>query len=285
MMPVIYILAALLILYFINKLNNSYIDTQIFTIRSSKIPDELCGKRVLLISDLHNNHFGKKNLKLKKKIYDIGADAVISAGDLFDRSHDNGYSKELCRWLSKRYDFYLIKGNHEENLKHSDPELYKTINTGVFSEELMDDESIGFHGAVLYGLNLPESNYKRFNAEPVSVDLITDALGAADKTAYNILTVHNPADCESFFEWGADLVLSGHLHGGFIRFFGRGIITPQLKFFPKYSGGMYKPHEDKYLVISRGLGATYSNLRIFNRPELIVLEFQNDNNNKCTGEG
>lgn len=276
---VIYFIALVLILYFINKLNNGHIQIQQFTVISPKIPKELCGLRILLISDLHNNHFGKDNLKLKKQIYDINPDAVICAGDLFDGTHDNEYSKEMCRWLSKRFDFYLIKGNHEENLKFSDPELYDMINTGDFSEELMDDESIAFHGAVLYGLNLPKESYARFDAKPITKDFITKVIGVPDESAYNILAVHNPADYKACFEWGADLILSGHLHGGFIRLFGRGVITPQLKLFPKYSGGIYSPLKDRFLVISRGLGATYSNLRIFNRPELVILEFSNTPNN------
>mgnify|MGYP000582777615 CR=1 FL=1 len=55
--------------------------------------------------------------------------------------------------------------------------------------------------------------------------------------SYHILLAHNPSYMEAYKEWGSDLILSGHLHGGCVRLPGiGGVITPQAFLFPKYSG-------------------------------------------------
>ena len=67
-------------------------------------------------------------------------------------------------------------------------------------------------------------------------------------------------------------MLSGHLHGGIVRIPGwRGVITPQVCLFPKYSGEMTQ-EDGKSIIVSRGLGTHTINFRLFNVPEVIVLE-------------
>lgn len=73
---------------------------------------------------------------------------------------------------------------------------------------------------------------------------------------------------------GADLILSGHFHGGVLRLPGiGGLIAPDFRLFPKYSGGIYK-EANQTIVVSRGLGVHSMPLRIFNPPELLALHFQ-----------
>ena len=71
---------------------------------------------------------------------------------------------------------------------------------------------------------------------------------------------------------GADLILSGHLHGGLVRCPGIGaVVTPQGFLFPKYSGEMRREGEQT-IVVSRGLGSHTINIRLFNMPEVIAIE-------------
>ena len=81
-------------------------------------------------------------------------------------------------------------------------------------------------------------------------------LGAAGD-GYQILLAHNPLWAKAYADWGADLVFSGHVHGGIIRlpFFG-GILSPERRFFPKYSAGVYdlsgcKPVSYTHLDVSK----------------------------------
>ena len=70
---------------------------------------------------------------------------------------------------------------------------------------------------------------------------------------------------EAYKEWGSDLILSGHLHGGCVRLPGiGGVITPQAFLFPKYSGEMTVEREQT-IIVSKGLGTHTFNVRLFNQ--------------------
>ena len=89
--------------------------------------------------------------------------------------------------------------------------------------------------------------------------------------AFHILLAHNPVYFDTYAAWGADLTLSGHLHGGIIRIPGiGGLITPQAQLFPKYDRGLISVN-GKYMVVSAGLGEHTVPIRIFNPPQLILI--------------
>ena len=68
-------------------------------------------------------------------------------------------------------------------------------------------------------------------------------------------------------------MVSGHLswrnhsHSGV-----GGLITPQAKLFPKYSGELTE--EESYIAVSRGLGSHTVNIRLFNEAEIVALELK-----------
>ena len=77
-------------------------------------------------------------------------------------------------------------------------------------------------------------------------------------------------------EYGFDLVLSGHAHGGQWRFPGvqNGLFAPDEEWFPTYSGGEYDFHGGK-MIVSRGLARESTRIpRIFNRPELVFIKIE-----------
>jgi hypothetical protein len=60
---------------------------------------------------------------------------------------------------------------------------------------------------------------------------MTDMLGKASAFQYQILIAHNPEYFEKYAEWGADLTVSGHMHGGLMRLpFFRGCATESCVF-------------------------------------------------------
>ncbi len=70
---------------------------------------------------------------------------------------------------------------------------------------------------------------------------------------------------------GADLVLSGHGHGGVIRLpFTDGLLSTNRTFFPSYTAGLYREN-GSVLFATRGLGNVGRLFRLFNRPEIAVI--------------
>ena len=89
----------------------------------------------------------------------------------------------------------------------------------------------------------------------------------------NVVLAHRPERFPLYAGTGADVILSGHAHGGQVRLFGIGLYAPEQGVFPKYTSGIYTI--DKSLMyVSRGLGNTVIVPRVFNTPELDVLSFK-----------
>ena len=85
---------------------------------------------------------------------------------------------------------------------------------------------------------------------------------------------HDPDYFEEYSKWGADLTVSGHVHGGLIIIprFG-GLISPMIKFFPKYYKGDYTIG-DQHMIVSAGLGLHTLKIRVNNEPDLVTINLE-----------
>ena len=73
-------------------------------------------------------------------------------------------------------------------------------------------------------------------------------------------------------EYGFDLTLCGHAHGGQVRIplLLNGLYAPHQGWFPKYAGGNYSFDNGSHVIVSRGL--MIDNLpRVFDPPELVIV--------------
>lgn len=124
----------------------------------------------------------------------------------------------------------------------------------------------------IWGLEIPFTYFKKFNHNIATKEEVESLLDAKNVNQnYNILLAHNPVHMKAYVQWGADLTVSGHLHGGIIRIPGiGGLITPQVKVLPKYFAGLYHI-ANKAAVVTRGLGEHTVKIRVFNPPELSVI--------------
>ena len=133
----------------------------------------------------------------------------------------------------------------------------------------------------LCALELPLITYRKLKKVSVTPEEVADLTGRSmrkpvqdSSRPYCILLAHNPAYMDAYKSWGADLILSGHLHGGIVRIPGLGgLITPQAFLFPRYSGELTQ-EEDQSVIVSRGLGTHTIHLRLFNTPELVSVSLR-----------
>lgn len=235
-----------------------------------------------LLADLHNHSYGKDNERLLGAVDMIEPDIVLCAGDMLVGKKDQSMKTaiDFMTAVAAKYPVYYGNGNHEYRLRIY-PEIYgdmykeyeeALVAAGVHI--LANDKAIVPAGNTfvhVYGYELDRSYYRKFNCLELTKRQLEYTLGEVDKRRFNILLAHNPVYGDTYAQWGADLTVSGHLHGGIIRIPGiGGVITPQAKLFPKYDGGMYEI-EGRHLVVSRGLGGHTVNVRICNPPELVII--------------
>ena len=262
-----------------------------YMIKDKKIPKEFNGYKIVMMSDLHCASYGTDNEKLIKTVKDISPDIIIFAGDMIIGStrlmEYNLKVAELIKELSKTADCYYGIGNHEKRLNDNDEEHKKAWSD--YYNAVQPDENCGNvyildnrkkeiikDGAHMniYGLDLDNEYYERLSRIKPDVAKLSQLLGEADKNFFNILIAHNPDYFERYADWGADLTLSGHVHGGLVRLplFG-GVISPKLRLFPKYDYGLFQKN-DKAMILSNGLGSHSIKLRINNVPELVIITLE-----------
>lgn len=190
---------------------------------------------------------------------------------------------KLMEVLAKRYPVYYGNGNHEERLLWKSQEcpeagqIYKDYmkalkNCGI--HHLYNDTvKIEEGGSYLYlsGLEISERYYDKFDFPNMPVSYLEKHLGKCEKDSFHILLAHNPCYFDAYAAWGADLTLSGHLHGGIMRLpvLG-GVIAPSYQLFPKYDAGLFRKGK-KRLIVSVGLGSHSIKVRLFNPPKIDVI--------------
>ena len=254
-----------------------------YEVRSDKVSGDYT---FVFLTDLHDYVFGRDNERLIKVIDDIHPDAVLSAGDMFTARHRDGrfhpeVAFSLLKRIAEKYPLYVSNGNHEEKIKESKDLFGNAFDR--YKESLrregvvyLDNQSSDFKKDIrISGLCLSTDYFQKMSKKDMSPDHISKKLGnmtASEKERFQILIAHNPIYFDEYRNWGADLTVSGHVHGGIIRLpFIGGVISPAIAFFPKYDGGKYTK-DGSTMVLSRGLGTHTIHVRLFNPGEVSVIK-------------
>ena len=204
----------------------------------------------------------------------IAESLIFITGDLVSRTEtDLGKAERLLDELCKTAPVYICLGNHEQSM----PEPYYSRIIAIFEKSsavLLRNESthVSIKGRE-FTLSCYEPDYTTYKKNEAYNDLdrftsedIEAAIGRCGE-GLNLMLEHNPFFAEEYSKWGADFTFSGHVHGGVVRLFGRGMLSPERKFLPRYSKGKYTVG-NMQLHVSAGLGK----LRIFDPPEIVVYD-------------
>ena len=241
---------------------NCAVEVNEWVVESDKIPDAFDGFRIAQISDLHNGNFGPGNGKVLKLLAETEPDIIVITGDLLDsRNTDVGAALEFVRGAVEIAPCYYVSGNHESRV-----EAWRELRLGLLDlgVVVLEDEGVALEreGAeiLLAGVRDPD-----FGGD---FDAALEAVTA--RVGYTILLSHRPERMDRYAAAGADLVFSGHAHGGQIRIpFLGGLIAPHQGWWPEYDSGMYR-EGDTVMLVSRGVGNSIIPLRINDRPEIIL---------------
>ena len=251
-----------------------------YEIKSDKITKPC---RLVLLADLHNKSFGEGNERLLAAIDKAAPDGILVAGDMLTAMRGADYSRalSLMEKLSARYRVYYGMGNHEYRLG-----LYPDDYPGMYEGYMSGLKRAGIEPLINETAYLPECNiaicgaqidrayFRHFRRTPMETSYLPRLLGTPDGEIFQLLIAHNPVYFDAYAKWGADLVVSGHVHGGIMRLPALGgVLSPALTLFPKYDGGMFK-EDNSTMILSRGLSSHTPPVRIFNPGELIVIDLK-----------
>lgn len=264
-----YVLLLLLLVLFFHWSNHS-LQIQRFTYASPRLPAGFDGCVIVQLSDLHGAVFGEDNADLLREVRDIRPDYIFLTGDLLDRYRrtPHSYAAGLCRSLAEIAPTFFVTGNHEwalPDVRGLKRELAAAGATVLTNEYLTLER--GGDSILLAGIDDPNGY-----ADQKSPEELAQEIRAAEEDPFWLLLAHrNNYFPDRYSRLGADLVISGHGHGGLIRLpFTDGLISVERTLFPSYTAGFYTAGGAS-LFVSRGLGNSGPTFRLFNRPEIAVL--------------
>lgn len=252
--------------------NNSIVLTK-STYTNSKIPDEFDDFVICHISDLHNKEFGENQSTILKKINNISPDIIVITGDLIDRRKYNlDIAMTFINGAVEIAPVYYVSGNHEAwSNKYTDIKNSLTKAGVNVLDNSMTQLTVNGSSIDILGLSDPDFLTSNYIDGTDTAQMVLKLNQWSDNQNFKILLSHRPELFDLYAENNIDLIFCGHAHGGQFRLpFIGGLIAPDQGFFPKYTSGHYKQNTST-MFVSRGLGNSIIPLRIFNKPEIVVV--------------
>ena len=247
--------------------------------RTKKITQSV---KFAVVADLHAHVYGRDNDILIQKIKEQKPDIILVPGDMIVSRYPETYETayQTFEKLTEIAPVYFSNGNHESRISK-----VPVMQTEAFLEyenrvrklgvHILNNasEEVILHGGkfCISGLEIPLECYGKGSYEPLPEHFIRDVLGDAKQDAVQILMAHNPMFAKEYAEWGADVSVCGHTHGGLVRIPGIGsVISPQFELFPKYDAGEFD-FGDRKVYVSKGLGTHTFHIRVFDRAEVLMI--------------
>lgn len=247
-----------------------------FTVEEPDIPEAFNGFRITQISDLHDAQLGKEHYRLLNALKAAQPDVIVLTGDMVDSNRtDIDNTINFARQAVKIAPTYYVNGNHEALIPEQD---YKTLinrleNSGVI---VLEDECAaiwcGESCIQLIGLN--DIGHLKVSGVDAKIEAMRQTLQKllTENHGFSVVLSHRPELMDAYAQTTADLVLTGHAHGGQFRLpFIGGLIAPGQGLFPEYDSGLYTQNDTK-MIVSRGIGNSVFPFRVNNRPELVIVE-------------
>ena len=250
--------------------SNTAIQTTRFDPFFADLPEGFDGCRILVLGDLHGTDFGEGNEKLLAAAEKADPDYIFLVGDLLDAFRENpaDYAQRTAAALSAIAPTCYVTGNHEWGIGNV-PALKETLEGNGIT--VLTNRYVllqrGGDTVVLAGIDDPNGYADQKSPEEVAATVY-----AEQGDSFWMLLAHRNNLFENRYSLlGADLVISGHGHGGLIRLpFTDGLVSTEHTFFPSFTAGLYEKN-DSALFVTRGLGNSGSTFRLFNRPEAALL--------------
>lgn len=256
-------------------LQNNIIDITHYEQKSEHINESI---KLVQLSDLHSKPFKK----VLEKVKALEPDVICITGDYIN---DQGKNKnKMLNYGKKLVDIcpvYYITGNHERRLECFDDLMTELKGIGfiVLQNEVAQFYSRNGDKITILGLDENQASWEAYKARRNGTFEYRDMSSYFEKldnyNSYKVVLSHFPENFESikemnYSQYDFDIQLSGHAHGGqFILPFIGPIFSPGQGLFPKYAKGS---HGDRpKLIISRGLGNAEFPFRLFNHPEINVI--------------
>ena len=244
-----------------------------YSLSSSKLSSSV---RIAVVSDLHSTIYGQNQQRLLHKLRQSQCDLILMPGDIIDDIKPLKGAEQFLDQAPAIAPCYYCTGNHENiDTLISLEEVKKRVRQAGITVLDSKKETIKIRGTALTicGIDDPRQYAYVDRDRQEEIQLMKNLGDMKASSEYTILLAHRPERAEIYAQFGFDLIVSGHAHGGQVRIPGliNGLFAPRQGWFPKRAGGLY--HEkNTELIVSRGLCQRWYLPRIYNPVEIPILE-------------
>lgn len=267
---------------------------QLIEVRTYSVNCRARGKvKIVGLADLHGNVLGKDQERIVSRVQAQEPDIIVYLGDMIEKKKAEESIEPLVILTERLVQIapvYYVDGNHEQGVRNTNPDLYKSLNKqladagAVQLDNEMVQIAISEERTILNLCGVSTHYYWGEKEYGLTAEL-------KKKDGINVLICHYPESMfwyEAFNDGGLDLALCGHTHGGLVRVpFKGGLISPEWGWWPPYDLGEYPIYTDtkfrKYgggagsaylgtMIISGGLAGEHGVPRMNNPMEISVIE-------------
>lgn len=246
-----------------------------YTIQTNKM-NQGESLRIVLLTDLHSHIYGENQEELVSLIKKQLPEVIFLAGDIVDDKMPIRGAELLLEGIQGIAPTYYVAGNHEFwsfDVGHI-KEVVRSYGVKVLESEY-EQIWVGNTVITFAGVEDPDISHFRGRAYDWESEMEDSLSQLMNESGFKILLAHRPELIEEYKRHDFDLVVSGHTHGGQVRIplILNGLYAPDQGWFPKYAGGLYR-HDTLTHIVSRGSSNPLHIPRIFNPPEVIVIDIQ-----------
>lgn len=232
-----------------------------YTVESKNLPPEFDGFTIAFLSDIHYpSKFTRTRLgRVVRKLRNLQPQTLLLGGDYVTSDE---YIDELFDSLSSvklPYGIFAVYGNHEfkraENIKASMEHYGIRLLADDTATISVDDASI-----LLVGIANP------FNIDSLKIspkENVPDSL-------FTILLAHTP-DYAQDADVSADIVLSGHTHGGQVSLFGLYTPVTNSRYGSRFLHGMNHTDSGVPVLTTTGVGTSRRKIRFCVPSEIVFI--------------
>ncbi len=230
-------------------------------IEDSGAGEALKGKVAVHLSDLHIGKFGSHEKKILGILEEIDPDMIFLTGDFVKwQGHYQGALTFFSR-LKAKIGIWAVMGDYDYS---------NSRKSCIFCHEQGSGRPTQEHSV----------HFLKDSAENICLqerDVLIGGIDGSEEVDPNginstIMLSHSPLSFDDLDDNRDILVLAGDTHGGQVP-----IPSWLWKFLgydkcARYNQGFFKKGKKK-MFVSRGIGTSHFPLRIFRRPEVVVLHF------------
>lgn len=245
-------------------------------VSSNKLPKNFDGFKIVHLSDYHNDLIPE----LVSHVRDEKPDLIVCTGDMADDKGPYIPALKLIEKMQNIAPCLMVTGNHD--LWRSDFAVMEKEMSASGARFLRNSRVFITRGGEKIAISGIDDPYIcRTSKIKECIKNAAGSLGEFD--GFEVLLFHRANLLDEFADFDFDLILSGHMHGGHMRIPGiGGLASPRTSWaggenilFPKYFGGRFE-NDNTVMIVNRGLGNPTPIPRLFNRPEMIVVELKSD---------